>query len=90
MMKFFKNIWDKVIKFVQKIYKKADALADKYYPIAIDVVEFIKNLNESVEGKTTLTYYDSRYVIADTANGKFYKHTIRSTNGVASIILTEV
>lgn len=50
MMKSFKNIWDKVIKFVQKIYKKADTLADKYCPIAIDVVEFIKNLNESATG----------------------------------------
>jgi hypothetical protein len=45
---------------------------------------------ESTVGKMTLTHYDSRYVIADTANGKFYKPTIVSTNGVATINLEEV
>jgi hypothetical protein len=45
---------------------------------------------ESTVGKMTLTHYDSRYVIADTANGKFYKHKIVSTNGVPTIELEEV
>jgi hypothetical protein len=35
-------------------------------------------------------YYDSRYVVQDTQNGKMYTWKIVSTNGVASIQLTEV
>lgn len=50
MKKFFQNIWSKVTKFIQKIYKKADSIADKYCPIAINVVEFIKNLNDTATG----------------------------------------
>lgn len=46
--------------------------------------------NESTEGEMTLSYYDSRYTIKDTANEKFYQWKISSTNGVASIALTEV
>ncbi|MGE4284326.1 MAG: hypothetical protein AB7G87_11475 [Clostridia bacterium] len=46
--------------------------------------------NEKVNGLVTATYYDGRYVIADTANGKFYKWGVKSTNGVATIQLTEV
>ena len=45
---------------------------------------------EKVNGLITATYYDGRYVIADTANGKFYKWGVKSTNGVATINLTEV
>ena len=45
---------------------------------------------EKVNGLITATYYDGRYVIADTANGKFYKWGVKSTNGVATIQLTEV
>ena len=46
--------------------------------------------NESTEGEMTLSYYDSRYTITDTANEKFYQWKISSTNGVASIALVEV
>ena len=49
-MNFLKNPWSKVTKLIQKIYKKTDAIADKYCPIAINVVEFIKGLNESTTG----------------------------------------
>jgi hypothetical protein len=35
-------------------------------------------------------YYDSRYVVQDTENGKMYTWKIVSNNGVASIQLTEV
>lgn len=56
-----------------------------------DLVMFTYAYNlESTVGKMTANFYDSRYVIADTANGKFYKHKIVSTNGVATIQLEEV
>lgn len=56
-----------------------------------DIVLFTYFFNkEKVNGLITATYYDGRYVIADTANGKFYKWGVKSTNGVATINLTEV
>ena len=56
-----------------------------------DLVLFTYFFNkEKVNGLITATYYDGRYVIADTANGKFYKWGVKSTNGVATIQLTEV
>ena len=56
-----------------------------------DLVLFTYFFNkEKVNGLITATYYDGRYVIADTANGKFYKWGVKSTNGVATINLTEV
>ena len=41
-------------------------------------------------GNSVITYFDSRYIIADNANGKTYRWSISSTNGVASITLVEV
>lgn len=56
-----------------------------------DLVMFTYNYNkESIGRSMTLTHYDNRYVIADTANSKVYRWTISSTNGVPSIVLTEV
>lgn len=56
-----------------------------------DLVMFTYNYNkESVGRSMTLTHYDNRYVIADTANSKVYRWIISSTNGVPSIVLTEV
>ena len=45
---------------------------------------------ESTLGETTIEYYDSRHTIKDTANDKFYKWDIKSTNGVPTVALTEV
>jgi hypothetical protein len=45
---------------------------------------------ERVEGETTVSYYDSRVVKLDTANGKFYKITFTVTNGVVALTATEV
>jgi len=45
---------------------------------------------EKVNGMLTATFYDGRYVIADSTNGKFYKWGVKSTNGVPAINLTEV
>ncbi|MFA5849931.1 MAG: hypothetical protein WC833_08605 [Bacteroidales bacterium] len=50
MKKFIKNIWTKVVQFIKKIYTEVDKLADKYCPVAIDVVEFIKTINENTTG----------------------------------------
>ena len=56
-----------------------------------DLVLFTYAFNkENVNGLITATFYDSRYVIADTTNGKFYKWGVKSTNGVPTINLTEV
>ena len=56
-----------------------------------DLVMFTYAYNkESIGRSMTLTHYDSRFVIADTANSKMYRWKITSTNGVASITLTEV
>ena len=56
-----------------------------------DLVMFTYAYNkESIGRSMTLTNYDSRFVIADTANGKVYRWKITSTNGVATIALTEV
>ena len=56
-----------------------------------DLVMFTYAYNkESIGRSMTLTHYDSRFVIADTANGKVYRWRITSTNGVATIALTEV
>lgn len=41
-------------------------------------------------GENIFSCYDSRYVIADSVNGKVYKWSITSANGVASLQLTEV
>ncbi len=45
---------------------------------------------EGTEGEMTVEFYDSRYVIADSANGKVYQWKITATNGVPSISLVEV
>lgn len=45
---------------------------------------------ESTEAETEIEYYDSRHTIKDTTNNKFYSWKISSTNGVASVDLTEV
>jgi hypothetical protein len=50
MKNFIKNVWAKVVAFVKSIYSKVDQLADKYCPVAIEVVEFIKGINESTTG----------------------------------------
>ena len=56
-----------------------------------DIVFFVYEYDrESTEGKTEIEYYDSRYVIKDSATGKFYKWHIAIANGVPSIELTEV
>jgi hypothetical protein len=41
-------------------------------------------------GETEIEYYESRYVVEDTADGKFYKGTFSTTNGVPSLVATEV
>jgi len=56
-----------------------------------DLVMFTYNYaNESIGRSMTLTHYDNRYVIADTANGKVYRWSVVSTNGVPSLTLIEV
>jgi hypothetical protein len=57
-----------------------------------DLVMFTYNYNrESIGRSMTLTHYDSRFVVADTANGKVYTYKPVITNGViASWTLTEV
>ena len=45
---------------------------------------------EGTVGETTIGYYDSRYTIKDSANGKYYQWKITSANGVPSITLVEV
>ena len=56
-----------------------------------DIVFFVYEYDrESTEGETEIEYYDSRYVIKDSATGKFYKWGITVANGVPSISLQEV
>lgn len=44
-----------------------------------------------INGQATVEYLDNRFVIADTANGKFYKYKPVVTNGViASWAVEEV
>ncbi len=50
--------------------------------------EYLPELTTTPE--MVVGYLDSRYVVEDTANGKLYSWKITSTNGVASIVLTEV
>lgn len=45
-----KNIWSKVVSFVKSLYSTVDSLADKYCPVAIKVVNFLKDINESTTG----------------------------------------
>lgn len=77
---------------VSKAVIAADGLSFTHPDLrAGDLVLFTYFFNkEKVNGLITTTYYDGRYVIADTANGKFYKWGVKSTNGVATIQLTEV
>ncbi|GEM_PF-1846656 len=44
---------------------------------------------EGTEPELTVEYYDSRYIITDTSNGKVYQWKISSTNGAPTIVLTE-
>jgi hypothetical protein len=56
-----------------------------------DIVFFVyEHGAEGTIPETEISYYDSRYVIQDSENGKFYKWTIASANGTPSIVLTEV
>jgi hypothetical protein len=56
-----------------------------------DIVFFTYEYDrESTEGETEIEYYDSRYVIKDSATEKFYKWHIAVANGVPSIELVEV
>ena len=41
-------------------------------------------------GSNSFSYYDSRYVIEDSANSKFYKWGITSASGTPTVALTEV
>ena len=43
---FVTNVWKKLLSFVKKTYKKVDELANKLCPVAIDVVEAMKKINE--------------------------------------------
>jgi hypothetical protein len=45
---------------------------------------------EGTVGEATIGYYDSRYTIKDSSNGKYYQWKIVSNNGVPSITLVEV
>ncbi len=45
---------------------------------------------ESTEPEIEVEYYDSRYVVPDTENGKFYQWNVTATNGTPSIELVEV
>ena len=57
-----------------------------------DIVAFTyKGADSLIKGSNKLTYLDSKNVIADTANGKFYKYKPVVTNGViASWAVVEV
>lgn len=43
-----------------------------------------------VDGLTTITYYDNKYVVVDSVTSTVYRWSISSANGVASIDLEEV
>ena len=43
---FVSNVWKKLLSFVKKTYKKVDELANKLCPVAIDVVEAMKKIND--------------------------------------------
>ena len=56
-----------------------------------DIVFFIYEYDkESTIPEIEVEFYDSRYVVKDSATGKFYKWSITVTNGTPSIQLTEV
>lgn len=56
-----------------------------------DIVFFVYHYPYSgPNGENNYSYYDSRYVIADSSNGKHYKWQVSSTDGVPSIELVEV
>ena len=47
---FVTNVWKKLLSFVKKTYKKVDELANKLCPVAIDVVEAMKKINDGFVG----------------------------------------
>ena len=47
---FVSNVWKKLLSFVKKTYKKVDELANKLCPVAIDVVEAMKKINDGFVG----------------------------------------
>lgn len=57
-----------------------------------DIIFFVYEYDrESTTGEMAVEYYDSRFVVEDSAvPGKFYKIKFVVTNGVASIVLEEV
>ncbi len=56
-----------------------------------DIAFFIYEYDrESTIPEVEVEFYDSRYVVKDSATGKFYKWSITVTNGTPSIQLTEV
>lgn len=71
---------------------KADKLSFTHPDLTTgDIVSFIYEYNrQSANPQMIANFYDSRYVIADSKNGKFYQWEIGANNGVATINLTEV
>ena len=47
---FVTNVWKKLLSSVKKTYKKVDELANKLCPVAIDVVEAMKKINDGFVG----------------------------------------
>lgn len=59
--------------------------------VAGDIVFFTYEYNkEGTIPEAEIEYYDSRVVVQDSVNGKFYKWAVAVANGVPSITLTEV
>jgi len=79
------NITKAVIAADKKSFTHPDLTNDD---IVFFVYEYPSELSTVPEME--MEYYDSRYVVQDTENGKMYTWKIVSTNGVASIQLTEV
>ena len=47
---FVTNVWKKLLSSVKKTYNKVDELANKLCPVAIDVVEAMKKINDGFAG----------------------------------------
>ena len=81
---FVTNVWKKLITFVKKTYKKVDELANKFCPIAINVVEAMKKVNEGTVGDVI------EFIVTTAIPGNKDDIVVKALRGKLKLILPKI
>lgn len=79
------NLWAKITAFVKNIYNRVDDVADKFCPVAIKAVEFLKYYNGSAAGDAVAAIIS--FVIPGDADDKLIKEIRKRMDKALPVVL---